>query len=199
MNDKPEISFPYSAINFPDGTSYTSQEVTWVLEDYQNKCERAIVKRRKSARYQMALYGTIDPDETKNEIVELTDKEKFLRKVKACNDYNWIVAVAIVRNEFDPMHSLRVRVMTSDRVGGSTLDIMTKHIDDVLRNTQSTYADRARAKDYIKFIEDMGKKWSANTPTPQIPNINLGVAVKTGGKDEPPQVQVMTPVKGLNK
>lgn len=142
-------------IKFNDGTEYSSQEVAWVVEDYLAAAERSISKRRNAARYQMVLRGTAES--TEQLPAEISQKQEFIRKVRAANDYNWIVAVAISRNELDPMHALRVKVLKTDRPGGSTLDIMVKHIDDVMRDTNSTYCDRARAKDYMKFISELTK------------------------------------------
>lgn len=192
----------YSAILFDDGTSYTSEEVQWVIEDYYGRAERSVVQRRNYSKYAQKMRGTLTTDSGQIVPIEDTPKDIFLRKVKACNDYNWIIAVALVRNELDPMHSLRVKVMSSNRIGGSTLDIMTKHIDEVLRDTDSSYSDRARAKDYIKFIEDMGKKWKPDqipAVPPLQPNINVGVAVNTAGDKTEAKAEIIdvTPVKGL--
>lgn len=170
----------FSAIQFADGTEYTAQEVSWVVEDFQAAAERAVCQRRNSARYQMELRGTLKNDKT-TAVVEQTDKDKFLAKVKACNDYNWILQVVQTRNEFDPMYVLRVQMLKSNRSGGSTMDIMIKHIDDVMRDTKSTYADRARIKDYMKFIEDMGKKWDPKSSA--APVVNVGVGVQMSPKE----------------
>lgn len=196
----------YSAILFDDGTSYSSEEVQWVVEDYYSRAERSVVQRRNYSKYAQKMRGTLITDEGAIVPIEDTPKDQFLRKVKACNDYNWIIAVALVRNELDPMHSLRVKVMSSNRIGGSTLDIMTKHIDEVLRDTESTYSDRARVKDYIKFIEDMGKKWKPDqipTVPPVFPSVNVGVAVTTKGDSSTAETQTeiidVSPVKGLKR
>lgn len=155
-NSDEQKKAPFSPIRFDDGTEYTAQEVAWVVEDYLATAERSVSKRRNAARYQMALRGTADSSEPLP--VAISERQQFIRKVRAANEYNWIVAVAMVRNELDPMHSLRVKVFKKDRVGGSTMDIMVQHIDDVLRDTNSTYQDRARAQYYMKFIGDLAKK-----------------------------------------
>lgn len=149
---------PFMPIKFSDGTEYSAQEVAWVVEDYLAAAERSISKRRNAARYQMELRGTAKSTEMLPAAV--SEKQKFITQVRAANDYNWIVAVAMSRNELDPMHALRVKVLKTDRVGGSTMDIMVKHIDEVMRNINSTYQDRARAMSYMKFISDLSKKGS---------------------------------------
>lgn len=186
----------YSPIQFSDGTEYTAREVAWVVEDFQSAAERAVCQRRNSARYQMELRGTLKNGQS-NAVVEQTEKDIFLTKVKACNDYNWILQVVQSRNEFDPMYVLRVQMLKSNRGGGSTLDIMIRHIDDVMRNTESTYGDRARAKDYIKFIEDMGKKWNPKDELPPVPNVNVAVINSpTHAEPEKPIVSIKELRKG---
>lgn len=177
----------FQPIVFADGTQYTSQEVEWVVNDYLAAAERSVGKRRNAARYQMKLRGTAES--TDQLPVEITEREQFIAKVKAANEYKWIVAVAQVRNELDPMHALRVKIYSADRVGGSTMEIMVKHIDDVLRNTKSDYGDRARAKDYIKIINDLGKKWNPSLGVPVF-DFSITEATKTtkGITDTPKRV-----------
>lgn len=181
-----------------DEITYTPEQVGWVIEDYTNTAERSILQRRQYAR--AASDYKAGAIKIKPDVPDvISPKDQFIREVKARNDYNWIVAIVMVRNEFDPMHSLRVQMMKTTRTGGSTFDIMRKHIDDVLRDTKSTYADRARAKDYIKIIEDMGKKWNPKEPITQVPNVNVAVINNTPDKSEPKEIIDVSPVGGLKK
>lgn len=161
----------FTPILFDDGTQYTSEEVEWVVNDYLNRAERSIVGRRAAAKYQMKLRGTASDDD-KSLPVQQTERDKFLAKVKAANDYDWIIAVVMVRKELDPMHSLRVKIFDRKPVGGSTFDIMLNHINEVLRDTKSTYADRARAEYYRKFINEIYKDWTPASPK-YIPSVNF--------------------------
>lgn len=188
MDDKQQLRPRFTPILFDDGTKYTSEEVEWVVNDYLNQAERSIVGRRAAAKYQMKLRGTWDD---KSLPVERTERDKFLANVKAANDYDWIIAVVMVRKELDPMHSLRVKIFDRKQVGGSTFDIMLNHINDVLRNTKSTYADRARAEYYRKFINEIYKDWTPASPK-YIPtsvniqnNYNSGAPQKEEPKSEP--------------
>ena len=72
------------------------------------------------------------------------------------------------------MHALRVKIFDRKQVGGSTFDIMLKHINDVLRDTSSTYADRARAEYYRKFINEIYKEWTPASPR-FVPVINTNI------------------------
>lgn len=185
----------YSQIILDDIT-YTPEQVGWIMEDYAYTAERSILQRRQYAKASSDYNaGVIRP---KSEVpVVMSEKEKFIRQVKARNDYNWIVAIVMVRNEFDPMHSLRVQMMKTTRTGGSTMDIMRKHIDDVLRDTNSTYADRARIKDYMKILEDMGKKWNPKDEQPPVPNVNVAVINSpTHAEPEKPIVSIKELRKG---
>lgn len=162
----------YTPIMFDDGTSYTSEEIGWVVNDYLNRAERSIVSRRAAAKYQMKLRGTATDSENLPE--PKTERDEFLAKVRACNDYDWIIAVVMCRKQLDPMHALRVKIFDRKQVGGSTFDIMLKHINDVLRDTGSTYADRARAEYYRKFINEIYKEWTPASPR-FVPVINTNI------------------------
>lgn len=195
--ETPNEKLPVSPIKFDDGTEYTAQEVAWVIEDYLAAAERSVAKRRNAARYQMELRGTAES--TEQLPAQITEKQHFIRKVRASNDYNWIVAVALVRNELDPMHSLRVKMFKSDRVGGSTMDIMVRHIDEVLRDTNSTYQDRARAQYYMKVINDLSKKGSPSgisfdvniaEVTKKVENPNKPKRINSTGEDGEERVTI---------
>lgn len=182
----------YTPILFPDGVQYTSEEVGWVVNDYLARAEQSIMVRRNSARYHTKLRAGFNIDNVEEKVqVERTEKEKFLTKVRSCNDYNWIIAVVMVRKEIDLMHSLRIKIFDTRPKGGSTFDIMINHINEVLRNTKSTYADRARAEYYRKVINEISKDWTPGTAK-YIPtsvniqnNYNSGAPQKEEPKPEP--------------
>lgn len=194
-DEQPQSRF--TAILFPDGTQYTSEEVEWVVNDYLSRAERSIVSRRSAAKYQMKLRGTASDDPSMP--VAQTARDKFLAKVQACNDYDWIVAVVMVRKELDPMHALRVKIFDRRPVGGSTFDIMLKHINEVLRDTKSSYADRARAEYYRKFINEIYKDWTPATP--KFVPFNFFQQINTGDKksDESPEPVKVIDIKEIRK
>lgn len=168
--------------------AYTGTEVEIIVNDYLQRAEQSISRAQNKRLY---VPGH------KTEIAELSKDKKFVLSVQEKGEYDWVINIVLARNELDPLLSLRTKVY-SITPGGSTIDIMIRHIDQVMRNTQSTYSDRARAKDYIKFIEDMGKKWNPKDATPTPLNVNVGV-VNTFDKNEPKNTIDVSPVGGLKK
>lgn len=175
----------YSPIYYDNGEiAYSSDVIELVINDSMQKAERSLEKSRSTSRY---VPGQ------KKEVVVLSEQEKIVQEIKDRGDYNWIISVVLSRNELDPMRVLRTQMFTKVP-GGSTIDIMMRHINDVFRNTSSNYVDRARAKDYIKLLEDLGKKYVPPVPSTVIfNNVNPN-------SPEPTKVQKNdTPVKGLKR
>lgn len=175
----------YSPIYYDNGEiAYSSDVIELVINDSMQKAERSLEKSRSTSRY---VPGQ------KKEVVVLSEQEKIVQEIKDRGDYNWIISVVLSRNELDPMRVLRTQMFTKVP-GGSTIDIMMKHINDVFRNTSSNYVDRARAKDYIKLLEDLGKKY-----VPPVPSTVIFNTVNPNSP-EPTKVQKNdTPVKGLKR
>lgn len=175
----------YSPIYYDNGEiAYSSDVIELVINDSMQKAERSLEKSRSTSRY---VPGQ------KKEVVVLSEQEKIVQEIKDRGDYNWIISVVLSRNELDPMRVLRTQMFTKVP-GGSTIDIMMKHINDVFRNTSSNYVDRARAKDYIKLLEDLGKKY-----VPPVPSTVIFNTVNPNSR-EPTKVQKNdTPVKGLKR
>lgn len=175
----------YSPIYYDNGEiAYSSDIIELVINDSMQKAERSLEKSRSTSRY---VPGQ------KKEVVVLSEQEKIVQEIKDRGDYNWIISVVLSRNELDPMRVLRTQMFTKVP-GGSTIDIMMKHINDVFRNTSSNYVDRARAKDYIKLLEDLGKKY-----VPPVPSTVIFNTVNPNSP-EPTKVQKNnTPVKGLKR
>ena len=180
----------YSPIYYDNGEiAYSSDVIELVINDSMQKAERSLEKSRSTNRY---VPGQ------KKEMVVLSEQEKIVQEIKDRGDYNWIISVVLSRNELDPMRVLRTQMFTKVP-GGSTIDIMMRHINDVFRNTSSNYVDRARAKDYIKLLEDLGKKYTPPVVGPAA-NLNVAVAVQTGGEKPEAKAQVIdVPVKGLKR
>ena len=175
----------YSPIYYDNGEiAYSSDVIELVINDSMQKAERSLEKSRSTSRY---VPGQ------KKEVVVLSEQEKIVQEIKDRGDYNWIISVVLSRNELDPMRVLRTQMFTKVP-GGSTIDIMMRHINDVFRNTSSNYVDRARAKDYIKLLEDLGKKY-----VPPVPSTVIFNTVNPNSP-EPTKVQKNdTPVKGLKR
>lgn len=188
----------YHSIQFADGPSYSEEDVALVCNDYLNRAEQSVQQRRKKAKlsanyYKTGKYG-LDTD-----IIPLTPAQQRLKEIEEAGDYDWIVAVALARNEIDPMHSLRVKMHTRTRLGGSTIEIMTEQIDKVCRDVNSTYDDRARMRDNVKMLELLGKKYTPPVVGPAA-NLNVAVAVQTGGDKPEAKAKVIdVPVKGLKR
>lgn len=188
----------YHSIQFADGPSYSEEDVALVCNDYLSKAEQSVQQRRKKAK-QSAQYYKTGSCNIEDRLVELTPAQKRVQEITEAGDYDWIVAIALARNEIDPMHSLRVKMHTKTRVGGSTVDIMTEQIDQVCRNVNSTYDDRARMRDNIKMLELLGKKYTPPVVGPAA-NLNVAVAVQTGGEKPEAKAKVIdVPVKGLKR
>lgn len=190
----------FSPINFPDGSSYTAEEVEWICNDYMSMAERSIDKKRRRSRYQHEWDKHRDAEKMNEdvryesaEITPFDERTAFIKKVKDAKDYEWIVAVACARNEIDPMHSLRIRAYTKDTVTGkSMVDRMMDRYIDICTNDVLTYENMARAKFLRSEIELLSKKgMPERTPNTVIFN-NIGT-----NKKEPTQVVDVQPVTGL--
>lgn len=187
----------FHAIQFADGPSYTPEDVALVCNDYLNKAEQSVQQRRINSKRTISYHKhgkdlDIPP-------AELTPAQVRLQEIIDAGDYDWIVGVALARNEIDPMHSLRVKMHTRTRVGGSTVEIMTEQIDKVCRDVNSTYDDRARMRDNVKMLELLGKKYTPPVVGPAA-NLNVAVAVQTGGDKPEAKAKVIdVPVKGLKR
>lgn len=187
----------FHAIQFADGPSYTPEDVALVCNDYLNKAEQSVQKRRINSK-RTANYHKHGKD-LDLPPTELTPSQVRLQEIIDAGDYDWIVGVALARNEIDPMHSLRVKMHTRTRVGGSTVEIMTEQIDKVCRDVNSTYDDRARMRDNVKMLELLGKKYTPPVVGPAA-NLNVAVAVQTGGEKPEAKAKVIdVPVKGLKR
>lgn len=187
----------FHAIQFADGPSYTPEDVALVCNDYLNKAEQSVQKRRINSK-RTANYHKHGKD-LDLPPTELTPAQLRLQEIIDAGDYDWIVGVALARNEIDPMHSLRVKMHTRTRLGGSTIEIMTEQIDKVCRDVNSTYDDRARMRDNVKMLELLGKKYTPPVVGPAA-NLNVAVAVQTGGEKPEAKAQVIdVPVKGLKR
>lgn len=186
----------YHSIQFADGPSYSEEDVALVCNDYLSKAEQSVQQRRKKAK-QSAKYYKTGSCNIEDQLVELTPAQKRIQEISDAGDYDWIVAIALARNEIDPMHSLRVKMHTKTRVGGSTVDIMTEQIDETCRDKNSTYDDRARMRDNIKILEMLGKKYTPPMSAP-VGNLNVMVGVNTGSEKPEAKAKVIDiPVKGL--
>lgn len=187
----------FHAIQFADGPSYTPEDVALVCNDYLNKAEQSVQKRRINSK-RTANYHKHGKD-LDLPPTELTPAQVRLQEIIDAGDYDWIVGVALARNEIDPMHSLRVKMHTRTRLGGSTIEIMTEQIDKVCRDVNSTYDDRARMRDNVKMLELLGKKYTPPVVGPAA-NLNVAVAVQTGGEKPEAKAKVIdVPVKGLKR
>lgn len=187
----------FHAIQFADGPSYTPEDVALVCNDYLNKAEQSVQKRRINSK-RTANYHKHGKD-LDLPPTELTAAQVRLQEIIDAGDYDWIVGVALARNEIDPMHSLRVKMHTRTRLGGSTIEIMTEQIDKVCRDVNSTYDDRARMRDNVKMLELLGKKYTPPVVGPAA-NLNVAVAVQTGGEKPEAKAKVIdVPVKGLKR
>jgi hypothetical protein len=187
----------FHAIQFADGPSYSSEDVALVCNDYLNKAEQSVQKRRIISK-RTANYHKHGKD-LELPPTELTPAQIRIQEIIDAGDYDWIVGVALARNEIDPMHSLRVKMHTRTRVGGSTVEIMTEQIDKVCRDVNSTYDDRARMRDNVKMLELLGKKYTPPVVGPAA-NLNVAVAVQTGGEKPEAKAKVIdVPVKGLKR
>lgn len=187
----------FHAIQFADGPSYTPEDVALVCNDYLNKAEQSVQKRRINSK-RTANYHKHGKD-LDLPPTELTPAQVRLQEIIDAGDYDWIVGVALARNEIDPMHSLRVKMHTRTRVGGSTVEIMTEQIDKVCRDVNSTYDDRARMRDNVKMLELLGKKYTPPVVGPAA-NLNVMVGVNTGGDKPEAKAKIIdVPVKGLKR
>ena len=187
----------FHAIQFADGPSYTPEDVALVCNDYLNKAEQSVQKRRINSK-RTANYHKHGKD-LDLPPAELTPAQIRLQEIIDAGDYDWIVGVALARNEIDPMHSLRVKMHTRTRLGGSTIEIMTEQIDRVCRDVNSTYDDRARMRDNVKMLELLGKKYTPPVVGPAA-NLNVMVGVNTGGDKPEAKAKVIdVPVKGLKR
>lgn len=200
MND-----FNFSPINFPDGSSYTAREVEWVCTDYLMRAEQSIAKRRRRSRYtkEWSLVRSADkmnPDIREGKEIVLTDeKSLFIQEVKKNHDYEWIVAVALARNEIDPMHSLRIRAYSKDPVTGkSMVDRMMDRYIDICTNGELTYQEMSKAKFLRTEIELLSKKGTPQVGTLVYNNISAPLQEKAKKDLERKIFDVEpVPVKGL--
>ena len=179
----PESKF--SPMTFRDGnvvTTYTALEVEAVCIDYLTKAEQSVEQRRQNSKATQRFKKGVDQKD--GDVIELDAMQRIVAQVNENGDYNWIVAKALVRGEIDPLHSLRVKMYTRTREGGSTVDIMTAHIDDVFRKIDSSYVERARAKDMLSMLEILNKKYSPPIPSPTFA-LQLGIVNNLPGAKEP--------------
>lgn len=190
MTEKKELI--YTPIYYDNGKiAYTPEQIKLVVDDYLRKAEKSIDRARSRSKYAPGV---------KRPMIQPTPEEEFVMEVQEKGDYNWIVSVVLSRNQLDPIRALRTQMYTIVP-GGSTIDIMIKHINDVFRDTNSSYIDRARAKDYLKFIDDLSKKFNAaNLAQDSQPNVAVAVAVQTGTDKTDAKAQIIdVPVKGLKR
>lgn len=195
----------FSPINFPDGSSYTAKEVEWVCTDYLMRAEHSIAKRRRRSRYtkELSIAGTADKmnqDIRLGKDITLTDERSlFIQEVKKNRDYEWIVAVALARNEIDSMHSLRIRAYSKDPITGkSMVDRMTDRYIDICTNGELTYQEMAKAKFLRTEIELLSKKGAPQVGTFVYNNINPPIQEKAKKDLERKIFDVEPiPVKGL--
>lgn len=195
----------FSPINFPDGSSYTAKEVEWVCTDYLMRAEHSIAKRRRRSRYtkELSIAGTADKmnqDIRLGKDIILTDERSlFIQEVKKNRDYEWIVAVALARNEIDSMHSLRIRAYSKDPITGkSMVDRMTDRYIDICTNGELTYQEMAKAKFLRTEIELLSKKGAPQVGTFVYNNINTPLQEKAKKDLERKIFDVEPiPVKGL--
>ena len=200
MND-----FKFSPINFPDGSSYTSQEVEWVCTDYLMRAEQSIAKRRRRSRYtkEWSIVRSADKMNPEiregKEIIPTDEKSLFIQEVKKNNDYEWIVAVALARNEIDSMHSLRIRAYSKDPVTGkSMVDRMMDRYIDICTDGELTYQEMAKAKFLRTEIELLSKKGAPQVGTLVYNNITTPLQEKAKKELERKIFDVEPlPVKGL--
>lgn len=197
----------FSPINFPDGSSYTAKEVEWVCTDYLMRAEHSIAKRRRRSRYtkELSIAGTADKmnqDIRLGKDITLTDERSlFIQEVKKNRDYEWIVAVALARNEIDSMHSLRIRAYSKDPITGkSMVDRMTDRYIDICTNGELTYQEMAKAKFLRTEIELLSKKGAPQVGTFVYNNINPPLQEKAKKDLERKIFDVEPiPVKGLKR
>ena len=195
----------FSPINFPDGSSYTAQEVEWVCTDYLMRAEHSIAKRRRRSRYnqELSVAGTADKMNQDirlgKEITLTDDRSLFIQEVKKNRDYEWIVAVALARNEIDSMHSLRIRAYSKDPITGkSMVDRMTDRYIDICTNGELTYQEMAKAKFLRTEIELLSKKGAPQVGTLVYNNITTPLQEKAKKELERKIFDVEpVPVKGL--
>lgn len=195
----------FSPINFPDGSSYTAKEVEWVCTDYLMRAEHSIAKRRRRSRYtkELSIAGTADKmnqDIRLGKDITLTDERSlFIQEVKKNRDYEWIVAVALARNEIDSMHSLRIRAYSKDPITGkSMVDRMTDRYIDICTNGELTYQEMAKAKFLRTEIELLSKKGAPQVGTLVYNNITTPLQEKAKKDLERKIFDVEPiPVKGL--
>lgn len=194
----------FTPILFEDGSSYTAEEVEWVCLDYLAAAERTIDRKRHRARYQRDLQKGLlqtTPGNTKKvgtQIVLDDDRSKFIREVKNNGDYMWIVSVALSRNQIDPMHATRIKMYSMDyKTGKSLVDKMMEEYVNILSDPDRSYQDMAKAKFIRGELELLSKRVLQSGP----PQINVGVAVNTGGNAPATETKTeiidVTPVKGL--
>lgn len=186
MNNE-EKDIKYTPIYYDNGTiAYTPEQINLIVNDYLQKAEQSIEKARNKKMYSPG---------NKTDIEQMSDEKKFVLMVKEKGDYDWVINIVLSRNQLDPLQALRTKIYTIVP-GGATIDIMIKHINDVMRDIHSSYVDRARAKDYIKFIEDISKKHYQDSSS-----MNFGFAFQLNNNNqEPTKVQTTdTPVKGLKR
>ena len=93
----------FSPINFPDGSSYTAQEVEWVCTDYLMRAEHSIAKRRKRSRYSQEWVAAgkdvekMDKDiRFGTEISPIDERSLFIQEVKKNKDYEFLFIIFIV-------------------------------------------------------------------------------------------------------
>lgn len=198
----------FSPINFPDGSSYTAQEVEWVCKDYLMRAEQSIAKRRRRSRYTQE-FNAVGKDVEKmdkdirfaTDIEPIDDRSLFIQEVKKNKDYEWIVAVALARNEIDSMHSMRIRAYSKDPMTGkSMVDRMMDRYIDICTNGELTYQEMAKAKFLRTEIELLSKKGAPQVGTFVYNNINTPLQEKAKKDLERKIFDVEpTPVKGLKR
>lgn len=198
----------FSPINFPDGSSYTAQEVEWVCTDYLMRAEHSIAKRRKRSRYSQEWVAAgkdvekMDKDiRFGTEISPIDERSLFIQEVKKNKDYEWIVAVALARNEIDSMHSLRIRAYSKDPVTGkSMVDRMMDRYIDICTDGELTYQEMAKAKFLRTEIELLSKKGAPQVGTLVYNNITTPLQEKAKKELERKIFDVdPVPVKGLKR
>lgn len=208
MNKEETPICNFTPINFPDGSSYTAQEVEWVCTDYLMQAEHSIAKKRKRSRYTQEWINSgkdvkkMDQDiRYGTEITPMDQRSLFIQEVKKNKDYEWIVAVALARNEIDSMHSLRIRAYSKDTITGkSMVDRMMDRYIDICTNGDLSYPEMAKARFLRTEIELLSKKGTPQVGTIVYNNINSPLHEKAKKELERKIFDVEPiPVKGLKR
>lgn len=171
------------------------------------RAEQSIAKRRRRSRYtkEWSIVRSADKMNPEiregKEIIPTDEKSLFIQEVKKNNDYEWIVAVALARNEIDSMHSLRIRAYSKDPVTGkSMVDRMMDRYIDICTVGELTYQEMAKAKFLRTEIELLSKKGAPQVGTLVYNNITTPLQEKAKKELERKIFDVEpVPVKGLKK